>query len=66
MLVSGLLLVGLVAGEDGLFEAAAARLERLPGPPIALFAACCVAVALTTALLNLDTSAVFLLSLIHI
>jgi arsenical pump membrane protein len=60
VLVAGLLLVGLVAGEDGLFEAAAARLERLPGPPIALFGACCLAVAVTTALLNLDTSAVFL------
>lgn len=60
VLVTGLLLVGLVAGEDGLFEVAAARLERLPGSPIALFAACCLAVAVTTALLNLDTSAVFL------
>lgn len=60
VLVAGLLLIGLVAGEDGLFEAAAARLERLPGPPIALFAACCLTVAVTTALLNLDTAAVFL------
>lgn len=60
VLVTGLLLVGLIAGRDGLFEAAAARLERLPGPPIALFIACCLAVTLTTALLNLDTSAVFL------
>lgn len=60
MLVAGLLLVGLVAGQDGLFEAAAARLERLPGPPVALFFACCLAVAVSTALLNLDTSAVFL------
>lgn len=32
----------------------------MPGPPIALFAACCLAVATTTALLNLDTAAVFL------
>jgi arsenical pump membrane protein len=60
VLVAGLLLIGLVAGEDGLFEAAAARLEHLPGPPIALFGACCLTVALTTALLNLDTAAVFL------
>ncbi len=60
VLVAGLLLIGLVAGQDGLFEAAAARLERLPGPPIALFFACCLAVAVSTALLNLDTSAVFL------
>lgn len=60
VLVSGLLLIGLIAGRDGLFEAAAARLERLPGPPVALFIACCLAVSVTTALLNLDTSAVFL------
>ncbi|MHB1536890.1 MAG: SLC13 family permease [Solirubrobacteraceae bacterium] len=59
-LVAGLLLVGLVAGNDGLFAAAASRLERLPGPPIVLFAASCGLVAVTTALLNLDTAAVFL------
>jgi arsenical pump membrane protein len=60
VLVAGLLLIGLVAGQDGLFEAAAARLERLPGPPLVLFFACCLAVTVSTALLNLDTSAVFL------
>lgn len=60
VLVAGLLLIGLIAGGDGLFAAAASRLERLPGPPLALFAASCALVALTTALLNLDTAAVFL------
>lgn len=60
VLVAGLLLIGFVAGEDGLFEAAADFVERLPGSPLALFAACCLALALTTALLNLDTAAVFL------
>lgn len=60
VLVTGLLLIGLVAGEDGLFDVAAAWLERLPGPPSLLFGACCLAVAVTTALLNLDTAAVFL------
>lgn len=60
LLVAGLLLIGLVAGRDGLFAAAASRLERLPGPPLALFAASCLLVAVTTALLNLDTAAVFL------
>jgi arsenical pump membrane protein len=60
VLVAGLLLIGLVAGRDGLFDAAAGRIERLPGPPVVLFGACCVAVAITTALLNLDTAAVFL------
>jgi arsenical pump membrane protein len=60
VLVTGLLLIGLIAGRDGLFEAAAGHLERLPGPPVVLFIACCLVVSVTTALLNLDTSAVFL------
>lgn len=60
MLVAGLLLVGLVAGEDGLFDAAAARLVALPGPPVVLLLACFLLVAVVTALLNLDTSVVFL------
>jgi arsenical pump membrane protein len=60
VLVTGLLLIGLVAGSDGLFDAAAARLGRLPGPPVVLALACFALVAIVTALLNLDTSAVFL------
>lgn len=60
VLVAGLLLVGLVAGRDGLFDTAAARLERLPGPPVALLLACLALVAVVTAVLNLDTSVVFL------
>jgi arsenical pump membrane protein len=60
VLVAGLLLIGLVAGRDGLFDAAAERLERLPGPPAALLLACFALVALVTAVLNLDTSVVFL------
>jgi arsenical pump membrane protein len=60
VLVAGLLLIGLVAGRDGLFDAAASRLVRLPGPPVALLLACCALVMVVTALLNLDTSAVFL------
>lgn len=60
VLVSGLLLIGLVAGRDGLFDAAASRLMRFPGPPPALLLACFSLVAVVTALLNLDTSAVFL------
>jgi len=60
VLVAGLLLIGLVAGRDGLFDAAAARLERLPGPPAALALACFALVAVVTAVLNLDTSVVFL------
>jgi arsenical pump membrane protein len=60
VLVTGLLLVGLVAGRDGLFDAAAARLVRMPGPPVLLALACFALVAVVTALLNLDTAVVFL------
>ncbi len=60
VLVAGLLLIGLVAGRDGLFDAAASRLVRLPGPPVVLLLACFALVAAVTALLNLDTSVVFL------
>ena len=60
VLVAGLLLIGFVAGRDDLFDAAASRLERLPGPPVVLLLACFALIAVVTALLNLDTSAVFL------
>jgi arsenical pump membrane protein len=60
VLVTGLLLVGLVAGRDGLFDAAAARIVRIPGPPVMLAIACFALVAVVTALLNLDTAVVFL------
>ncbi len=59
VLVAALLLIGRIAGEDGLFEAAAARLELLPGPPLALLLAGLALVVLVSALLNLDTAAVF-------
>jgi arsenical pump membrane protein len=60
VLVAGLLLVGMVAGRDGLFDAAASRLVRIPGSPTVLLLACLALVAVVTALLNLDTAAVFL------
>ncbi len=60
VLVAGLLLVGMVAGADGLFDAAAARLVALVSSPAALLLACLALVAAVTALLNLDTSVVFL------
>jgi arsenical pump membrane protein len=60
VLVAGLLLIGLVAGRDGLFDVAASRLGRLGGPPVVLLLACFALVAVVTALLNLDTSVVFL------
>lgn len=60
VLVAGLLLVGLVADEDGLYLAAGRRLARLAPNAVSLFAGAGVLVALVTAVLNLDTSVVFL------
>ena len=60
MLVTGLLLVGHVAAEDGLFAAAGATLARLPGGPVELYALLLGLVVCVTAILNLDTSAWFL------
>ncbi len=60
VLVAGLLVLGELAGADGLFEAAASRLVRMPAGPVAALLACLSLVALVTAVLNLDTSAVFL------
>ncbi len=60
VLVSGLLLIGLVAHRDGLFEQAGRLLQGLAGPPTVLFVACLLLVAVVTAVLNLDTAVVFL------
>src|SRR6266516_5760854 len=60
VLVAGLLLIGAVAAADGLFEAIGARLARAPLPPKALLVALLALVAIVTAVLNLDTSVVFL------
>lgn len=60
VLVLGLLLIGDVASNDGLFEAAGSRMSRLPGGSVTLFVATMVLAALVTATLNLDTSVVFL------
>jgi arsenical pump membrane protein len=60
VLVSGLLLIGLAAHSDDLFERAGNVLQRLPGPPVALLMGGLVLVAAVTAVLNLDTSVVFL------
>jgi arsenical pump membrane protein len=59
-LVTGLLLVGVVAERDGLFAAAGRRLARLPLGPRSLLVASLTLVALVTAVLNLDTSVFFL------
>jgi arsenical pump membrane protein len=60
VLVSGLLLVGMVAEADGLFRAAGSQLARVARNGVALFAGATLLVVLVTATLNLDTSVVFL------
>jgi arsenical pump membrane protein len=60
VLVSGLLLVGMVAEADGLFRAAGMHLARVARDGIVLFAGATFLVVLVTATLNLDTSVVFL------
>ncbi|MEO8897922.1 MAG: SLC13 family permease [Candidatus Dormibacter sp.] len=60
VLVTGLLLIGVVANEDGLFIRAAGLLARLPGGSVPLYVAAMLLVASVTVLLNLDTSVAFL------
>jgi arsenical pump membrane protein len=60
VLVAGLLLVGLVADDDGLFEAAGTGLARLAPSGLTLFAGATAMIGLVTATLNLDTSVAFL------
>jgi arsenical pump membrane protein len=60
VLVIGLLLVGLVAHADNLFERAAALTTRLRGDAVVLFLVLLGLVAAVAALLNLDTAAAFL------
>ncbi len=60
VLVSGLLLVGLVADESGLFAAAGGALARASGHRTVLFVGSVVLVAGVTSILNLDTSVAFL------
>jgi arsenical pump membrane protein len=60
VLVTGLLLIGLIAHRDGLFEQTGRFLQGLAGPPVVLLAACLLLVAVVTAVLNLDTAVVFL------
>jgi arsenical pump membrane protein len=59
-LIAGLLMMGRVAATDGLFESVGARLARIPGGGVVMFAALMALVAIVTAVLNLDTSVVFL------
>jgi arsenical pump membrane protein len=60
VLVAGLLLIGAVAADEGLFEALGARLARTGLGPRSLLLALLALVAVVTAVLNLDTSVVFL------
>jgi len=60
VLVTGLLLIGAVAAADGLFEALGARLARTRLGARSLLLALLGLVAAVTAVLNLDTSVVFL------
>ena len=60
VLVSGLLLIGLVSQEDGLFAAGGHLLARRAGSGVALYAGAVLMIAVVTALLNLDTSVAFL------
>jgi arsenical pump membrane protein len=59
-LVTGLLLVGVVAERDGLFAAAGAALARLRTGSRTTFVLALCLVAVVTAILNLDTSVFFL------
>jgi arsenical pump membrane protein len=60
VLVAGLLLVGLVAARAGLFELAGHRLFGSTQRPWVAATTAAAVVAVTTALLNLDTAAAFL------
>ena len=60
VLVTGLLLIGLVAQADGLFAAAGGRIARTRLAPVPLLLALLALVAVVTAVLNLDTAVVFL------
>jgi arsenical pump membrane protein len=60
VLVAGLLLIGVVAADDGLFEALGARLGQTRLGARSLLFGLLALVAVVTAVLNLDTAVVFL------
>lgn len=60
VLVAGLLLIGLVADDDGLFAAAGHLLARTARTGTSIFVGATFMVGVVTALLNLDTAVVFL------
>jgi arsenical pump membrane protein len=60
VLVAGLLLIGLVASDEGLFSAAGHQLARAARSGGILFIGATVMIGVVTATLNLDTSVAFL------
>src|ERR1700733_9508036 len=64
VLVTGLLLIGLVANDDGLFAAAGHTLARRANNGLLLFVGAGVMVGVVAAVLNLDTSVAFLTPLL--
>jgi arsenical pump membrane protein len=60
VLVTGLLLIGLVADDDGLFAAAGHQMARAAPNGSVLFVGAALLIGLVTAVLNLDTSVAFL------
>ena len=59
VLVTALLLIVLVADDDGLFAAAGYQLARLSSSEMVLFAGATMIIAVVTAALNLDTSVAY-------
>jgi arsenical pump membrane protein len=60
VLVAGLLLIGVAAADDGLFESLGSRIARANASQLSVFSALMGLVALVTVVVNLDTSVVFL------
>jgi arsenical pump membrane protein len=60
VLVAGLLLIGVVANDDGLFAATGNALARRANTGVTLFIGAAVLLAVVTAVLNLDTAVAFL------
>ena len=60
VLVAGLLMVGKVAADDGVFGAAGSRLEAVAGSSVVLYGGSMAMVAVVSALLNLDTAVTFM------
>ena len=60
VLVAGLLMIGIVAHRDGLFDALGARTARVGAHPAVLLVALLGAEAVVTVVLNLDTAVAFM------